>query len=78
LFQGAGLSDVRVDGLAVSSTLIGRSNFTRVILLPVVDGIDPDLIGADAIERCARSIKAWSEDEAAFGMVIATFVAARK
>jgi hypothetical protein len=68
LLAEAGFTDVMARSLVIDSINVGRSAFARIVLDPVADAIDADLLSAEAVGAAARAIRAWGLDERAFGM----------
>ncbi len=68
LFVAAGFVDLALRTLVVDSVAVGRRPFARIVLAPVIDGIDRDLLGADAVAAAAAAVQGWAEDPSAFGM----------
>ena len=68
LFVAAGFVDLALRTLVVDSVTVGRRPFARIVLSPVVDGIDRDLLDPEAIAAADAAIQGWAEDSAAFGM----------
>lgn len=68
LFAGAGFAELALRTLVVDSVTVGRRPFARIVLSPVVDGVDRDLLGPDAVAAADAAIQGWAEDPSAFGM----------
>jgi ubiquinone/menaquinone biosynthesis C-methylase UbiE len=68
LLAAAGFDDIDVRTLVVNSHSIGRQVFAQIVLAPIADAIDADLLGPGEAEAGAISIKRWSEDPEAFGL----------
>lgn len=68
LFARAGFGELALRTLVVDSVTVGRRPFARIVLSPVVDGIDPDLLGTGDIAAAETAIRSWADDAAAFGM----------
>jgi hypothetical protein len=54
--------------LVVNSHSIGRQVFAQIVLAPIADVIDVDLLGPGEAEAGAISVKRWSDDPEAFGL----------
>lgn len=68
LLVAAGFGDLALRTLVVDSVNVGAGPFARIVLSPVVEGIDRDLLGADEVAAADTAIQAWVEDPSAFGM----------
>jgi SAM-dependent methyltransferase len=72
LVRAAGFSRLTVRAQAVDSGALGRSTFGEVVLSPIAEAIDSDLLAAADSDRTAGAIRRWIDDAGAFGMT--TFV----
>ena len=68
LFAGAGFADLALRAIVVDSVTVGRRPFARIVLAPVVDGIDGDLLDPGAVGAADAAIESWAENPSAFGM----------
>jgi ubiquinone/menaquinone biosynthesis C-methylase UbiE len=75
LLRRAAFIDVAVRTLVVDSSSIGRAAFGQIVLAPVADAIDGELLGRTQVDEATSSIRAWQDDEDAFGMTTVLVVA---
>ncbi len=68
LFGSAGLGDVSLRSLVVDSVSVGLRPFARIVLAPVVDAIDSDLLDGAGVAAAEASIEAWASEPSSFGM----------
>jgi len=68
LVHAAGFTALTVRTEAIDSGALGRSTFADVVLSPIADAIDADLLAPADQERAAGAIRRWIEDASAFGM----------
>jgi SAM-dependent methyltransferase len=68
LFGAAGFVDLTLRSLVVDSVSVGLGPFARIVLTPVADAIDSDLLDAAGVAAAVAAIDGWSRDEAAFGL----------
>ena len=78
LLRGIGCEGVTLEPLVVDSISIGAAAFARIVLLPITDAIDEDLLPRAQLEAAAASVRTWGEREGVFGMTTALVVAGRK
>jgi SAM-dependent methyltransferase len=78
LLGGAGFGELAIRPLVVDSVSVGLGPFARIVLSPVVDGIDRDLLGPEETGAAARAVDAWAASESAFGMTTVLAVGGRK
>jgi ubiquinone/menaquinone biosynthesis C-methylase UbiE len=78
LFAAAGFVDLSLRPLVVDSVSVGLAPFARIVLSPVADAIDPDLLDAPGVEAAVGAIDEWSRDPAAFGMTTVVAVGGTK
>jgi len=63
----AGLEDVRTEVLTVHTGRLGASAFASIVLAPIADAIDPDLLPADEVAKVADALSDWAATPGAFG-----------
>jgi SAM-dependent methyltransferase len=68
LVREAGFSRLTVRAQVIDSGAVGRSTFAQVVLSPIADAIDADLLPLADQDRTAGAIKRWIDDAGAFGM----------
>ena len=68
LFGAAGFVDLAVRSLVVDSVSVGLTPFARIVLTPVADAIDADLLDAAGVAAAAAAIEGWTRNPAAFGL----------
>jgi SAM-dependent methyltransferase len=68
LVRAAGFSRMTVRAQTIDSGSLGRSTFAAVMLSPIADAIDADLLAPADQERAAGAIRGWIGDAGAFGM----------
>jgi len=68
LFAAAGFVDPAFRPLVLDSTSIGLAAFVRVVLSPIADAIDADLLDGAGVERAVAGLDAWACSPSAFGM----------
>jgi hypothetical protein len=68
LFAGAGFIAAALRPLVLDSVSLGLGPFARIVLAPVADAIDADLLDAAGVRAAAAAIEAWTGDPSAFGM----------
>jgi hypothetical protein len=78
LMRAAGFEAVDVLPLPVLSTQIGPSAFAAIVLSPIADAIDADLMTGEQTAAAAEAILGWGHCAGAFGMTIALVVSGRK
>lgn len=71
LLEAAGFADVGVRPLVVHSVEVGRPAFAAIVLAPITDAIDEDLMPSTEVERAAAGLRAWGEAPEGFGMTTA-------
>jgi ubiquinone/menaquinone biosynthesis C-methylase UbiE len=69
LFREAGFVDLSVRPLVVDSVTVGLRPFAHIVLSPVADAIDLDLLDAEGTAAALRAIESWSNDAASFGII---------
>jgi SAM-dependent methyltransferase len=78
LLLAAGFVDLAVIGLVVDSVSLGRALFGRIVLSPVVDAIDQDLLSHEGVVSAIQAIDDWVANNEAFGMTTALAIRGRK
>jgi SAM-dependent methyltransferase len=78
LMAAAGFREVGVVPLDVLSTAIGARAFAAIVLAPIADAIDGDLMPAGEVSAAAEAIRTWGESPGAFGMTTALVVSGRR
>ena len=68
LLGAAEFGDLSFRPLVVDTVSVGRGPFARIVLAPVADAIDADLLDAVGVAAAVAAIDAWSREPAAFGM----------
>jgi SAM-dependent methyltransferase len=68
LARAAGFSGLTARVQAIDSGALGRSTFGEVVLAPIADAIDADLLSLAEQDRTAGAIRRWIDDPDAFGM----------
>jgi arsenite methyltransferase len=68
LFAAAGFVEPAFRPLVVDSVSIGVAAFVRVVLSPIADAIDADLLDAAGVESAVAALDAWACSPSAFGM----------
>ena len=78
LLENAGFQDLVAAPLCVDSITIGAAAFAHVVLSPVADAIDEDLMPREDVARAARAVGEWATGHQSFGMTTAVAIGARK
>jgi len=78
LLGGAELEGIAGTTLTVSSLAIGAAPFAALVLAPVAEAIDADLLSKDEVLAAARAIRAWPALPGAFGMTSVVLVSGRR
>jgi ubiquinone/menaquinone biosynthesis C-methylase UbiE len=78
LLRSAGFKAIAVKPLALDSVTTGNRAFAHVVLAPITQGIDEDLLSPAEALAAEEAVKAWGEDEHAFGMTTALIVGGTK
>jgi SAM-dependent methyltransferase len=78
LLRATDLQNIAVHLLAFDSVSIGARTFAAVVLAPIGEGSDADLLSSDIARSVSKSLDAWSEHPGAFGMTTAIAVAGTK
>jgi ubiquinone/menaquinone biosynthesis C-methylase UbiE len=78
LLRQAGFTEARARALAIDSITLGSAACARIVLSPVTDGIDADLISTEALAAAVAALTMWAEDADSFGMTTALAIGARK
>jgi len=78
LVRTAGFSGLTVRAQAIDSGAVGRPTFGEVVLSPIADAIDGDLLALADQERTAGAIRRWIDDAGAFGMTTVVSVGGTK
>jgi SAM-dependent methyltransferase len=78
LFDHQRLEGVTGKTLTVSTLALGGAAFAALVLAPVAEAIDPDLMPEVEVRATAEAIRAWAALPGAFGMTSVVLVAARK
>lgn len=68
LLGEAGFVDVKVRAMPIHSGAIGARAFASIVLDPLTQAIDPDLMDPAEAAEIARGFEAWGRQELAFGM----------
>jgi SAM-dependent methyltransferase len=68
LFAAAGFVEPAFRPLVVDSASIGLAAFARVVLSPIADAIDADLLDGAGVESAVAALDAWACSPSAFGM----------
>jgi arsenite methyltransferase len=68
LFAAAGFVEPAFRPLVVDSASIGLAAFVRVVLSPIADAIDADLLDGAGVARAVAALEAWPRSPSAFGM----------
>jgi len=71
LLVDAGLCEVQAEPLVVSSALIGPAAFAAVVLAPLVDVVDEDLMPRAEVDDVAAAVRRWGQRRDVFGMTTA-------
>lgn len=77
-FRAAGVSGVRVRPLPIDSVSIGAAAFAKMLLAPLVDAIDEELMSETQVDAVARAVEQWSRLPEAFGLTTAFIVGGRR
>lgn len=68
MMRAAGLTSVEVRPITVTSEEIGVEAFMKVVMLPVAEAIDPDLLDPEEVRAARGAITEWGRSTHAFGM----------
>ncbi|MES1204614.1 MAG: methyltransferase domain-containing protein [Pseudomonadota bacterium] len=68
MFQAAGFEAVAVRPLVVDSVSVGLAPFARIVLSPVTDAIDEDLLPRAEVDAARAAVEEWPATHGAFGM----------
>jgi ubiquinone/menaquinone biosynthesis C-methylase UbiE len=68
LFAAAGFVEPAFRPLVLDSTSLGLPAFVRVVLSPIADVIDADLLDGAGVESAVAALDAWASTPTAFGM----------
>jgi ubiquinone/menaquinone biosynthesis C-methylase UbiE len=68
LLRQAGFDEIGLRTLVVDSVSVGLGAFTRIVLSPIVDAIDEDLLGRAEMDESRASMESWAATDDAFGM----------
>jgi SAM-dependent methyltransferase len=78
LLRDAGFGDVRSHPIAVDSIMLGTKAFARIVLSPITDGVDEDLLPRDDVDAAARALDDWADQPGSFGMTTGVVIGAAK
>lgn len=78
LAGAAGLEDLRAHPVTVDSTQVGAEAFAHVVVSPIADAIDPDLMSPREVEEVARGIADWGRSRSSFGLATLMVVGGRR
>lgn len=78
LLVEAGLADVSARVLPVSTAALPAAAFASVVLAPIADAIDPDLVPRERVAEVARGLETWARTPGAFGSTTAVFAGGRR
>jgi SAM-dependent methyltransferase len=67
----AGFVDIALRSLILDSLTLGRPSFARIVLDPLADAIDEDVLPSAAVDAARGAIHAWEANEDAFGLTVA-------
>ena len=73
LLRAAGFEDVRIHLVHISSVAIGPAAFAAIVLAPIADGVDADLVAPEQVEAAARALETWGRGDS-FGLTTAFVV----
>ncbi len=78
LLRSAGLDDVRAVPVPISTATIGPEAFASIVLAPIADGIDPDVMAPDEVARGAEALRDWGRRDDVFGLMTAVIASGRR
>lgn len=78
LFRAAAFDDVSVRSLVIDSEATGAEAFAEIVLDPLTQAIDPDLLPVDRATDAGRAFRAWGRQGLVFGMTIGILVGGAK
>lgn len=78
LLQAAGLDDIRIEVLPVHSGRLGPAAFAAIVLAPIADAVDPDLLAPDRVLEVARELEGWAAQPGAFGALTVVLASGRR
>jgi SAM-dependent methyltransferase len=68
LLREAGFEEIGLRTLVVDSVSVGLGAFTRIVLSPIADAIDEDLLTRSETDASRLSMEKWAATDDAFGM----------
>lgn len=74
LLREAGFEEVGVRTLVIDSEATGPEAFARIVLDPLTQAIDADLLPAERAADAGRAFEAWGRRELVFGMTVGILV----
>jgi SAM-dependent methyltransferase len=78
LLRDAGFDEIALRTLVVDSVSVGPAAFARIVLSPIADAIDEDLLSLPEVDGARAAVEQWAREKESFGMTTVLVVGGSK